>query len=285
MSRMVRSGAPLLLAIVLGGCAAAPERPAAPPSGARAPQEPAAGWVSLFDGRTLEGWEDPARESPPGDAWTVEDGCIKSVHQPRFREDLYTRRTFSDFELAWEWRISAGGNSGVKYRIQDRALLVKGKNNGGAKRFEDKVDYELTHRLGDRSGVGPGDEFEEYAVAFEYQLIDDAAHPDARKGPDRSAGAIYSMVAPTEQAARPAGEWNEARIVLRGSHVEHWLNGRKVIDTSLDSEPIRAGLEKRWGVQSPVFRLLTGQPRRETPIALQHHNDVAWFRDIRIRRL
>jgi 3-keto-disaccharide hydrolase len=248
-------------------------------------EEAPAQWIELFDGETLNGWEDPAAENPPGDSWIIEDGCIKAVGRPTLREDLFTNEHFGDFELVFEWKISEKGNSGVKYRVQDRAVLVKGKTNPDAKRFEDIVDYELTNRLNDRNKLEPGDSMEEYVVAFEHQIIDNEGHRDALNGPDRSTGAVYSMIAPTSQEAKPVGEFNESKIVLRGNHVEHWLNGVNVVDADLTSEPIRAGLEKRWTTESPVYKLLTEMPRQDGPIGLQHHNDEAWFRNIRIRRL
>jgi len=88
-----------------------------------------------------------------------------------------------------------------------------------------------------------------------------------------------------EQTALPVGEFNYSRIVLSDNNVEHWLNRSKVIDTNLDSKEIRAGLEKRWTKDSPVYLLLTGMPHRDTPIVLQHHNDEVWFRNLKIRRL
>lgn len=248
-------------------------------------EEQSAGWRLLFDGKTFAGWEGPAAKSPAGDAWVVEGGCIKAVEKPRIREDLFTIDQFGDFELAFDWKISSGGNSGVKYRIQDRVSLIKGKLNPDAKRFEDTVDYELRHRASSRSGIPPGAEYEEYVIAYEYQLIDNDKHPDAGRNADRSAGSIYSLVAPVKPVVRPAGEFNESRIILWGNHVQHWLNGAKIVDTSLDSPEIAKQLAERWTTRSPVYELLTKQPKKQTSIALQHHVDEVWFRNIKIRPL
>src|SRR5687768_1931518 len=155
-------------------------------------EEKAVGWRLLFNGRTLNGWEDPASEKPPGDAWTVEDGCIRAVPKARVREDLPTLETFGDFELAFEWKISPRGNSGVKYRIQDRLILVHGAAPGT--KFEDRAEAELRRRTITRGAVKPGMEIEEYLVGFEYQVIDDHGHPDAARSPDRAAGSLYSML-------------------------------------------------------------------------------------------
>jgi hypothetical protein len=271
--------------LLLAGCGSAPPADGDAALNRLTPQEKADGWILLFDGKTLNGWEDPAKETPPGHSWVVEDGCIKAVADPRLREDLVTLDNFGDFELSFEWKVSPGGNSGVKYRLQDRAVLVSGRLDPSAQRFEDTVEYELAHRLGDRSQLGPNDHMEEYPIAFEYQLIDNERHPDAAEGPDRTAGAIYGLVAPSAQVARPVGEFNQSRIVLRGNHVQHWLNGTKVVDVNLDSDEIRNGLAKRWPKDSQVYRLLSEMPHRQTPITLQNHGDEAWFRNLKIRRL
>src|SRR5271165_2013096 len=82
-------------------------------------QEKAAGWKLLFDGRTFANWVDPSGRKPPGDSFTIEDGCLKAQPHPRIVEDLFTSKTFGDFILEFDWKISPGGNSGLKYRIQD----------------------------------------------------------------------------------------------------------------------------------------------------------------------
>src|SRR5881227_319798 len=91
------------------------------------PQEKAAGFKLLFDGKTFAGWEDPTKKSPPGESFTIEDGCLKSTSHPKIDEDLFTKATFADFELEFDWKISPKGNSGVKYRIQKRIFLLDEK--------------------------------------------------------------------------------------------------------------------------------------------------------------
>jgi hypothetical protein len=238
------------------------------------PQEKSAGWQLLFDGRSFAGWEDPLRKSPPGDAWTIEDGCLKPTPHPRIIEDLFTEEKFGDFELQFEWKVAAKSNSGVKYRIQDRVMLIDGK----FKKFEDSVHASIAHRRQDRPAKG-----QEYVIGFEYQVIDNSGHADARRGPKYQAGALYDMTAASKDMSRPIGEFNQARLMVKGTRTEHWLNGEKVVDTDL-LEGARSS-EHRWGAQSEVYRLLATQPRRETPISLQNHNDPAWFRNIKIRRL
>jgi len=253
------------------------------PNNTLTPEEEAAGWKLLFDGRTMEGW-DASRKTPPGDSWIVEDGCLRAVAGARIREDILTVPSFGDFELVFDWRISAAGNSGVKYRIQDQAVLQPGRENPDSSSFEDRVEYELRNRLGDRSAFDPYTGGEIYEIGFEFQVVD-AAHPDAQRGPERTAGALYGIRAPSEPAARPAGEFNHSRIVLRGDHVEHCLNGVQVLDFDLSSPEVADGLVPRWGRESLVLGLLTEQPRRQCPIGLQYHGDDAWYRNIKIRPL
>lgn len=237
------------------------------------PAQRKAGWILLFDGKTLDGWHDPRAMSPPGDSWTIEDGCIKACARPRIGEDLISKQTFGDFELAFEWRISPRGNSGVKYRIQDHTYVY---SVPGIRKFERQVDYALGHRLAQRPAKGY-----DYVIAFEYQIMDYHGDPTSKS----ATGGLYELVGPNAGAAKPVGQFNQARIVLKGNHVEHWLNGVKVVDTDLADPAIAAGLAKRWGAESPVYRMLGKQPRRECPISLQNHNDEAWFRNIRIRPL
>jgi hypothetical protein len=93
------------------------------------------------------------------------------------------------------------------------------------------------------------------------------------------------MVAPSSQTARPVGEFNHSQIVLRGNHVEHWLNGVKVVGTTLDAPQVLRGIETRWGVAPHVNGMLAKQPGKSCPISLQNHGDAAWFRNLKIRPL
>ncbi len=236
--------------------------------------EASADWITLFDGKSFDGWEDPALKSPPGGAWTIEDGCLKAVPKPAIQEDLFSKERYRDFEMVWEWKVARGSNSGVKYRIQDRVLLAERK----FPKFEDSVQYAILHRTTERPAKG-----QEYVVGFEYQMIDNGVHKDALRGPKYQAGALYDLVGPVEDVTRPVGEFNRSRLVVRGNHVEHWLNGMKVVDADLAAAS--KGSAARWGGESEVYKMLTEQPRKECPISLQNHNDAAWFRGIRIRKL
>ncbi len=260
MSHAIRAGA-----LVLAVWAA---------SGARAadPQ-----WVSLFDGKTYAGWEDPTKKSPPGDSFTLEDGCLKATSHPRITEDLFTKNLYGDFELEFDWKISPRGNSGVKYRIQDRVFLP----DKMVPHFEDNVTAALQNRRTDRPAKG-----QEYVIGFEYQITDNAANSDARaNGPMHQTAALYDVFAPLRDATRPVGEFNHSRIVARGDHIEHWLNGEKVVDGSLKAPEVAQSAAKRWQKDSAVYRLLVEQPKKSCQISLQNHGNEAWFKNIKIRAL
>jgi hypothetical protein len=199
----------------------------------------------LFNGRSPEGWRDAAGGPFPSASWTVEDGCLKSVvHEPDF-QDLRTTEEFDDFTFEFEWKIAPGGNSGVKYLV-------------------DRVN-----RFPVRSGSGE----HVRARGLEFQLIDNERNPDARKDPRHHCGALYGILAPSESAAHPAGEWNTARLAVRRPEVEHWINERRVVRYRLDNPAIleRAAQRKWKPVAGP------------SPIALQNHSSETWFRNLNVR--
>ncbi|MGI8743623.1 MAG: 3-keto-disaccharide hydrolase [Bryobacteraceae bacterium] len=242
-------------------------------------EEKQAGWILLFDGKTMQGWNDPRLKTPPGDAWTIEDGCLKAQPKPRITEDLFSDKAYRDFELAWEWRIAPRGNSGLKYRIQDHWFVPKAAP-GSKEEFEATVERAFANRTTERPAKG-----QDYVIGFEYQMTDDSGNRDSLSNRTHTAGSLYDIAAPVSPQGHTAGEWNESRIVLRGNHVEHWLNGVKVVDTTLDSPEERAAMERRWGVAPHVAELLIKQPKQDCPISLQNHGNACWFRSIRIRRL
>lgn len=248
-------------------------------------KERAEGWKLLFDGKTMANWIDPTGENPPGDAWSIEDGCLKAKPNPRITEDLVSAEKYGDFELQWDWKISAGGNSGLKYRIQKFVVLSDATKAPGVKKFEDQVNYSITHGSeSDRSKIGSG-KAQIYVVGFEYQMIDDNADTDAKNGGVYKTGALYGVQAPAKAAARPIGEFNHSVLIVKGKHVEHWLNGVKVVDSRLDSDELKHAIAKRWGNGTPAYHLMVDQPAAECPISLQNHDHAAWFRNIKIKRL
>jgi hypothetical protein len=241
------------------------------------PAEKSAGWSLLFDGKSMNGWVDPSQYNPPGDAWSIDDGCLKSTKHPRYTEDLFTKRTFRDFEFEFDWKISPAGNSGVKYRIQDH-LFVLPTNKG--EKFEASVQRSFEARNNVRPAKG-----QDYVVGFEYQITDDATNKDATSNPKHTAGALYDMVAPSSAASKPVGEFNHSRIVVRGMHTEHWLNGVKVVDSDLNAPAAMAGIDKRWAGVPKLHEMLAKQPKKDCPVSLQNHGDEAWFRNLKIREL
>jgi hypothetical protein len=248
------------------------------------PDEQREGFALLFDGRTFRHWQDPAKKNQPGDAWAVSDGALKTVLKPRIEEDLLTEREYADYELRFDWRVSQGGNTGLKYRLQQMIFVDQTKVQKGPGGFEGLLGREISSPRSNRVALAPEARGFVYTVGFEYQLIDDERHPDAKRGPDRRTGALYSMIPPIEGHAKPAGEWNSSRLIVQGDHVEHWLNGVKVLDASLKDDRVIAGVNKRWKDVPSIREALT-KPRPRGWIALQHHGDEVWFRNIRIREI
>ena len=244
-------------------------------------EEKAAGWKLLFDGKSMNGWSDSAGKPMMGDAWAIADGCLKPRAKPTFTEDLFTKEKFTDFELVFDWKISPGGNSGVKYKIQDHIYMAGDRQKGTPRKFEIVVDDFSKNRIAQRP-TGKG---QDYVVGFEYQVIDNAKNSDALSSQTHSAAALYDVAAPTKDATKPVGEWNHSRLLVKGSHVEHWLNGEKVVDASIASDVVRPLLSKRWGQTPQVLEMLSEQPHKSCPISLQNHGDEAWFRNLKIHKL
>jgi hypothetical protein len=220
--------------------------------------EKAEGWKLLFDGKSLTGWRGIGQEGIPKGHWVIEDGAIKKVAggevtrqkdgQPLQGGDLMTLATFANFELRLEWKISPGGNSGVKYNVSEE--MSKTSAPQGA------------------------------AIGFEYQILDDDIHPDAKNGPNRTAAALYDLIAPEGKTLKPVGEFNEARIVFRGNHGEHWLNGVEVLEFDMATPKMNEL------VAASKYRNIPGfAEKRSGHIVLQDHGDTVWFRNIRIREL
>ena len=167
--------------------------------------ESAAGWKLIFDGKTLDGWQPIGKTGVPTKGWIVQDGAI--FHgKAAGGGDIVTVEHFGDFELTWEWKIGAVGNSGVKYNLPN-----------------------------------PADN-----IGFEYQLIDDERHPDGvRGGRSHQTAALYDLIEPAaERKVKPVGEWNQSRLVVQGAHVEQWLNGMKTVEFDMGSDDLKARIAK-----------------------------------------
>jgi hypothetical protein len=248
------------------------------------PAEKKAGYTLLFDGKTFKNWQDPAKKVQPGDAWVIENGCFKTVAKARISEDLISEESFKDFELLFDWKVSERGNTGLKYRLQGDIFLDFSKIKAGPDGFEGIVGREVANPQSDRAKLAPGSKGQLYTVAFEMQLLDDERHPDAKKDASHVTGALYSFIAPEKRTAHPAGEWNSAKLVVKGDRFEHWINGVKVLEASLESNAVRDGAAKRWKPAPTVLEMLT-HPKREGRITLQHHGDEVWFKNLKIHRL
>ena len=243
--------------------------------------EKSAGWKLLFDGKSMNGWSNSVGKPmmPGSDSWTIEDNSLKAKSKPTLTEDLFTKAKFTDFELEWDWKIAPAGNSGIKYKIQDHLYLAGDRARG--KKFELIVDDFSKNKLTTRP-TGRG---QDYVIGFEYQMIDNKANADALSASTHSAGALYDIAAPTKDMSKPIGEWNHSRLVVKGSHVEHWLNGEKVVDSSIASDFVKPLLTKRWGQTPYVLTLLSDQPSKACPISLQNHDSDTWFKNIKIRKV
>jgi hypothetical protein len=214
------------------------------------------GWQLLFDGTTLRGWRGLGRDTVPTAHWTVDSGAIHKVPsgqvavqadgQPLGGGDLTTDASYGDFELTWEWKVAPGANSGVKYNVSEQ----------------------LSTSIPPRNA----------AKGFEYQIVDDDRHPDGKLIRHRT-GDLYDLLPSNERKrVRPVGEWNQSRILFRGTHGEHWLNGEKVVEYDLGTarmtQALAASEYRAWS--------WFGQ-RRRTPIVLQDDDDAVWFRSLKIR--
>jgi hypothetical protein len=248
------------------------------------PAEKHAGWILLFDGKSMNGWRDVTKLHAPGDAWYIEEDALRTRLKPRIEEDLVSEQVFGDFELMFDWKLAPGGNTGLKYRIQDLLFVDSSRLQIGPHGFEGLLGREMANPISVRSQLGPAGKGFQYTIGYEFQLLDDERHRDAKNGPDRRTGALYAMLPPTANASKPAGEWNTSRLVVKGTHVEHWVNGVKVLDGRFDDPTVIAGVEKRWKPAPKILEMLS-KPKLEGPISLQHHGDAAWFKNLKIRRL
>lgn len=246
------------------------------------PAEAKAGWKLLFDGKTFQNWRDPASENPPGTSWVIEDGTLSTTLKPQISEDLISAKSYKDYTLEWDWKVSEGGNTGLKYRLQRTVFLNLTKAPKGPGAFEGMLAREMANPAGTRETIQPGERAQEYTVSFEFQLIDDERHPDAKKDEAHKTGALYSMLPPKSHPAKPAMQWNHGKLVLKGNHVEHWINGVQVLSASLDDPEGLAALKKRWTNGMAVYEVLANA-KPEGRFSLQHHGDKVWFKNIKIR--
>ena len=225
------------------------------------PRQQAEGWQLLWDGKTSNGWRSAQATNFPEQGWQIKDGVLSILAAEPGKKrggDIVTRQEFDSFELELDFKLTKGANSGVKYLI------------------------------------GPTFNKRGRAVGMEYQLLDDKNHPDAIKGMagTRTLASLYDVIAADNLSSDSSaagknkkrfngiGKWNRARIVVRGAHVEHWLNGEKVVQFDRHSQVFKDTVAKSKYAKTPSF----GE-RDKGVILLQDHSDLVSYRSIKIRRL
>ncbi len=214
------------------------------------------GWRLLWDGETTAGWRGARLDAFPEAGWQIEDGVLSVLASDGAESanggDIVTVDTYSEFELELDFKITEGANSGIKYFV-------------------------LTDL-----NKGPGS-----SIGLEYQILDDARHPDASQGVggNRTLSSLYDLI-PAGNLTIPdarkrfngIGQWNRARIVVKGNHIEHWLNNEKVLEYERGTQIYRALVAKSKYDVWPNFG--------EAPaghILLQDHGDNVSFKNIKIR--
>ena len=201
-------------------------------------------WHVLFDGKSTASWRGFRRQAFPEKCWVVEKESLKTVAgcDKSDQVDIITRNKYKDFEFELEWRVAPGANSGIIYLLSE-------------------------------------DEDQTWKTGLEMQVLDDEKHPDGKVA-KTSAGSLFDLIAPTNKTLRPVGEYNQTRLVVRNGHVEHWLNGKKIVEYDLGSEKLASLIAQSKFKTFHQFARMT-----EGHIALQFHGDNVWYRNVRIREL
>jgi cytochrome c len=220
--------------------------------------ESADGWKLLFDGKTTKGWHN-YRQDTIGKSWIIEDGALTldATKQEDWHwraphgGDIVSDQQYGNFELQLEWKISACGNSGIIFLV-----------------VEDEKYPDIWR-------TGP-----------EMQILDNVCHPD-RVFPTHRAGSLYDLIQAQPETVKPAGEWNQARIVLNQGHLEYWLNGTQVVETQLGTPAWDEMVAKsKFGNKTHTDYSPDYGKAPRGHIALQDHKDSkVSFRNIKIREL
>ncbi|MEL6674769.1 MAG: family 16 glycoside hydrolase [Bacteroidota bacterium] len=209
--------------------------------------EVAAGWTLLFDGKSTDGWRNFRRDDM-GSAWQVRNGELslmsKTERGDRYGGDIITEQEYENFELSLEWKISEKGNSGIMFLVQESDAYKSAWQTGP-----------------------------------EMQILDNVGHPDGRIESHR-AGDLYDLIESKFVAVNPPNEWNHARIVLQDGHLEQWLNGYKVVETTLWDDAWKEMVAGSKFKDMPGFGTY-----QKGHISLQDHSDRVSFRNIKIRKL
>ena len=202
------------------------------------------GYTLLFDGKTMDGWRGFKNQSVA--SWSVDNGMLhckgSTANYGAITADLMTKDQYDNFDLSVDWKISREGNSGILYMVTE----------------DNPYSFES----------GP-----------EYQIIDDKNFPEKLEDWQHTAANYAMNTAPTANP-NPAGEWNHARIVVNGNHVEHWLNGKKVVEYELYSPDwYKRKAERKWKDYPNYGKSKVGY------ITFQNHGSEAWFKNIKIKKL
>jgi len=205
-------------------------------------EEKKEGWQLLFKGKDLEGWEKYTGEKVTG--WKVIDGVLNNSGSGSAADqggDIVTKKKYANFELTLEWKIAPQSNSGIFYHVDQKAGKTMPES------------------------------------APEYQLLDDKGWPD-KLHDDQYTGANYAMNAPQNAAVKPVNEWNQTTIIVDGAHVQHFLNGVKVVDYQLwDADWLARKAKGKWK-DYPAYGLA-----KKGNIGLQDHGGLTQFRNIKIK--
>lgn len=205
-------------------------------------------WVALFDGKSTSQLRGYMMDTFPTQAWKIEDGAlVAQTGVPNI--DLVTKYNYQNFELTFDWKVSKAGNSGVFYHLQETASHESG--NGNSPNWLDN---------------------------FEMQLLDDIDFND--KEPIRSAGSLYDLIAPVQKQLKPVGDYNQARLVVNHNHVEHWLNGTKVVEYEIGSPKLNQLISESKYKDNPQFAKST-----DGHLMFQHHGQKVWLKNIKVRKL
>lgn len=208
------------------------------------------GWQLLWDGKTTNGWRGAKLDTFPQKGWKIEDGVLK-VEKAKGAEsgnggDIVTIKPYRNFILKVDFKITEGANSGIKYFVDP------GMNKG-----------------------------EGSAIGCEFQILDDLRHPDAKLGVkgNRTLGSLYDLIPAPENKPFDITSWNTATIIVKDAHVEHWLNGVKLLEYDRYSQ--------MWNalVAYSKYRDWPNFGNRDGHILLQDHGDEVWFRNIKIKEL
>jgi hypothetical protein len=244
MRNSCRSVKFLSLAFVCVIVGVLPERAGDSPSHAAnqlSADEKAAGWQLLFDGKTTDGWHTFKKKTFPAHGWEVADGWLHCLGTSG--GDVISDATFDNFELEWDWKQARAGNSGLKYFVLETRPTVLG---------------------------------------HEYQMIDDEREPDATLADGkRVTAAFYDVLKPTAHTpTKQPGEINHSRILVQGNHVEHWLNGAKVLEYECGSDAVKAA------VAASKFKNVSGFGNKVVAhLLLQDHHSEVWFQNLKLREL